>query len=281
MNDFNVHVALATPYTEGGELDKAALPAHIELLIDDGVDGLLVAGTTGEGPLLEEPEVEAVIAAAVRAVDGRIEVIGQVGRASTAATLRTAAAATGVGADALMAVLPWYYGLGDEPLLRHYEALLGAGDGLPVMAYTFPDRTGNELSAELLDRLAGEGLAGLKDSTMSPERQREYLEVAGRHDGFRLFSGSERLLLPALEGPGAGAISALANARPDVLLAVREQRTTEAQEAVNAARDELPEIPDIKRAVSERMAERGVEYRPDARAPLGYAASSRLRAGPG
>ncbi len=268
MTDFNVHVALATPYGERGEVDDAALGAHIELLIEDGVDGLLVAGTTGEGPLLEEPEVEAVIAAAVETSAGQLEVIAQVGRASTTATLRTAAAAAAADADALMAVLPWYYGLGDEPLLRHYQALLGAGNGLPVMAYTFPDRTGNELSAELLDRLAGEGLAGLKDSTMSPERQQEYLEVAGRHDGFRLFSGSERLLLPALEGGGAGAISALANARADVLLAVREQRSSEAQEAVNGARDELPEIPDIKRAVSERMAERGVQYRAETRAPL-------------
>jgi 4-hydroxy-tetrahydrodipicolinate synthase len=268
MNDFKVHVALATPYGEEGGLDEPALRAHIDVLVDDGVDGLLVAGTTGEGPLLEEPEVAAVIGAAVKAAGGRIEVIAQVGRASTAATLRTAAAAAEAGADALMAVLPWYYGLGDEPLLRHYQALLGAGRGLPVMAYTFPERTGNELSADLLDRLAGEGLAGLKDSTMSPERQQEYLEVAGRHEGFRLFSGSERLLLPALEGPGAGAISALANARADVLLAVREQRSSEAQDAVNAARDELPAIPDVKRAVSERMAERGVRYRPETRAPL-------------
>ena len=268
MNDFDVHVALATPYTETGELDAAALRAHIDLLVEDGADGLLAAGTTGEGPLLEEAEVEAVIAAAVEAAAGRIEVIGQVGRASTAATLRTAAAAAGAGADALMAVLPWYYGLGDDPLLRHYEALLSAGNGLPVMAYTFPDRTGNELSAELLDRLAGEGLTGLKDSTMSPERQQEYLEVARRHDGFRLFSGSEALLLPALEGGGGGAISALANVRADTLLAVREQRSSEAQQAVNAAREELPEIPDIKRAVSERMAERGVDYRAETRAPL-------------
>ena len=268
MNDFSVHVALLTPYTEEGEVDAGALRAHVDVLVEEGVDGLLVAGTTGEGPLLEEPEVGAVIAAAVEAAAGRIEVIAQVGRASTVATLRTAAAAVGSGADAVMAVLPWYYGLGDEPLLRHYQALLGAGNGLPVMAYTFPDRTGNQLSAELLDRLAGEGLAGLKDSTKSPERQREYLEVSGRHDGLRVFNGSEKLTLPSLEGGGAGAISALANVRADVLQAVREQRSREAQDVVDAARDELPQIPDIKRALSERMAERDVEYRAETRAPL-------------
>ncbi len=269
MSDFSVHVALATPYTAEGEVATDALRAHVDVLVEDGVDGLLAAGTTGEGPLLEEAEVETVIATAVEAAAGRIEVIAQVGRASTAATLRMASAAAGAGPDALMAVLPWYYGLGDEPLLRHYQALLGAGDGLPVMAYTFPERTGNELSAELLDRLAGEGLAGLKDSTKSPERQREYLEVSGRHDELRVFIGSEKLTLPALEGGGAGAISALANVRADVLQGVREQRSREAQDAVDAARDELPEIPDIKRAVSERMAERDVEYRAETRAPLG------------
>jgi 4-hydroxy-tetrahydrodipicolinate synthase len=268
MNDFPVHAALATPFAEDGSIDSAALRAHVDLLVEDGVDGLLAAGTTGEGPLLEEAEMEAVIAAAVEAAAGRIEVIAQVGRPSTAGTLRMAAAAARAGADAVMAVTPYYYGLGDDALLGHYQALLGAGDGVSVMAYTFPDRTGNELSADLLDRLAGEGLAGLKDSTGSPDRQQEYLQVAHRHRGLRVMVGSERLVLRAVEGGGAGSISALANAQTDVLVRVREERSDDAQEAVDAARARLKGIPEIKRAVSARMAERGVSYRPDPRSPL-------------
>jgi 4-hydroxy-tetrahydrodipicolinate synthase len=268
MNDFPVHAALTTPFAEDGGLDTHALRAHVDLLVEDGGDGLLAAGTTGEGPLLEEPEMETAIAAAVEAAAGRIEVIAQVGRASTAGTLRMAAAAARAGADAVMAVTPYYYGLGDDALLRHYRALLGAVDGVPVMAYTFPDRTGNELSGEVLDRLAGEGLAGLKDSTGSPERQQEYLEVARRHRGLRVMVGSERLVLRAVEGGGAGSISGLANAHTDVLLRVREERSNEAQEAVNATRARLKGIPEIKRAVSARLAERGVSYRPDPRSPL-------------
>ena len=268
MSNFAVHAALTTPFAADASVDAAALGAHVDLLVEDGVDGLLVAGTTGEGPLLEEAELEAVIAAAVEAAADRIELIAHVGRPSTAAMLRAATAAAGAGAHAVMAVTPYYYGHDDDAILGHYRALMDAGHGLPVMAYTYPERTGNELSAEVLDRLAGEGLAGLKDSTMSPKRQAEYLEVARRHDGLRVMVGSERLALRALRGGGAGSVSALANVRADVLLRVREEGSEDAQEAVDAARAELAGLPDVKRAVSRRLADRGVTYRPEPRAPL-------------
>ena len=265
---FQVHAALATPFGGNGGLDLDALRLHIELLAEDGLDGIVPCGTTGEGPLLEESEVASVVATAVQTSEGRLEVIAHVGRASTPATLRLARAAVGTGADAVMAIVPYYYAYEREALLNHYRALLEAAAGTPVLAYTFPDRTGNDLTAELLDTLAGEGLAGLKDSTKSPERHAEYLEVAHRHDGFRLFVGSEKLALHSMRVGGAGSISALANARADVLLRVREEQSDEAQAAVDEARTELPEIPDIKRAVRDRLAERGAEYPEAPRAPL-------------
>jgi len=265
---FQVHAALTTPFAPDGHVDVNALSLHIELLAEEGLDGIVPAGTTGEGPLLEESEVATVVETAAQTARGRMEVIAHVGRASTAATVRLARAAAGSGADALIAITPYYYEYGPWALLEHYRALLDVADGTPVLAYAFPDRSGNELPAEVLDTLAGEGLAGLKDSTKSSERHTEYLDVANRHDGFRLFVGSERLSLESLRGGGAGAISALANARADVLLRVREEESDAAQEAVNRARDELPAIPEIKKAVRARMAERGAEY-PDApRAPL-------------
>jgi dihydrodipicolinate synthase/N-acetylneuraminate lyase len=268
MTDFSVQVALTTPFDDGGTPDLEALQAHVELLTEDGVDGLVVAGTTGEGPLLEEAEIEAVVAAAVEAAGDRLEIVAHVGRASTPATLRLAAAAASTGADALIAVTPYYFGLDDGQLLRHYEALLGAAGGMPVFAYTFPDRSGNELSPAVLDRLADEGLAGLKDSTKSSERHREYLEVSRRHRNLRVMVGAESLTLASLRGGGAGAISGLANARADVLLRLRDDPTEDAQDAVNAARAELPDIPRVKRAVSDRLAERGFRYAPAPRRPL-------------
>jgi 2-dehydro-3-deoxy-phosphogluconate/2-dehydro-3-deoxy-6-phosphogalactonate aldolase len=269
MSDFEIHAALTTPFRADGWVDLDALRAHVRVLVDDGVDGIVPAGTTGEGPLLEESEVGAVVATAVEAAEARIEVIAHVGRVSTSATARLAKAAATSGADALIAVTPYYYAHDDEALLAHYRSILAAADGVQVLAYTFPERTGNELAPEVLDALAGDGLAGLKDSTKSPERHAEYLEVARRHDGFRVFVGSERLTLTSIEGGGAGTISALANARADVLLRVREERSVEAQEAVDRARAELPAIPDTKRAVGERLAELGVSYPVSPRAPLG------------
>jgi hypothetical protein len=81
--------------------------------------------------------------------------------------------------------------------------------------------------------------------------------------------GSETLALKSMRGGGAGAISALANARADVLLRVRDEGSEAAQEAVDEARAELPEIPDLKRAVRARLAERGAEYPAAPRAPMG------------
>jgi 4-hydroxy-tetrahydrodipicolinate synthase len=265
---FQVHVALTTPFGENGWVDLDALRLHIQLLAEDGVDGVVPAGTTGEGPLLEESEVASAVATAVQTAEGRMEVIAHVGRASTPATVRLARAAAGTGADALLAITPYYYAHESHALLAHYRALLEAAGGTPVLAYAFPARTGNELPAELVDTLAGEGLAGVKDSTKSPERHAEYLEVARRHEGFRLFVGAEKLALQSLRGGGAGTISALANVRADVLLRVRDEQSEAAQEAVDTARAELPAIPEVKRAVRARLAERGAEY-PDApRGPL-------------
>lgn len=265
---FQVHAALTTPFREDGWVDLDALRLHIELLVEDGIDGLVPAGTTGEGPLLEESEVATLVATAVQTAAGRLEVIAHVGRASTPATVRLARAAVGSGADAVIAITPYYYDFDQAALRSHYRALLAAVEEVPVLAYTFPDRAGNVLAPETLDELAGEGLAGLKDSTMSPERHAEFLEVAGRHPGFRLFVGSEALSLQSMRGGGAGTIAALANARADTLLRVREEASEEAQQAAVKAREGLSGIPEIKRAVSERLAERGAEYPAAPRGPL-------------
>ena len=265
---FQLHAALTTPFDAHGSVALDALRLHVELLGEDGVDGIVPAGTTGEGPLLEEAEVASVVATAVQTAQGWMEVIAHVGRASTPATVRLARAAIGTGADAVIAITPYFYAYEPGALLAHYRALLDAADGTPVLAYAFPERTGNELPAEVVDTLAGEGLAGLKDSTKSPQRHSEYLDVARRHREFRLFVGSEKLILESMRGGAAGAISALANARTDVLLRVLEERSPVAQEAVDRARAELPEIPHVKRAVRTRLAERGAEYPAAPRAPL-------------
>jgi dihydrodipicolinate synthase/N-acetylneuraminate lyase len=275
----SVVVALLTPFGSDEQVDLAVLREHVEFLIEAGVDGLMPCGTTGEGPLLEKDEVEAVTEAAVAAAGGRVRVLSHAGRASTPATVELARRVIGVGADAVSAVVPYYYDVGDAQVLRHYRALLEHAGGTPVYAYTIPARTGNELSLRALRTLAGEGLAGLKDSTKSIERHREYLAAAPAREEFAVFMGSDGLLLEALELGAAGSVSALANVWPDLLVALTrafvDGRSDEAkalQQEIGALRAELSEAPalvGLKSAAADQLAKNGISYPTMLRAPLG------------
>ena len=147
-----------------------------------------------------------------------------------------------------------------------------------MYAYTIPARTGNELSPQALRTLAGEGLAGLKDSTKSIERHREYLEAAAS-DAFAVFMGSDGLVLDALEAGAAGSDSAIANVRPDLLVALKRAfvngRSGEAkslQQEIAVLRAELsdrPALVGLKHAAVEQLAKSGISYPATLRAPLG------------
>jgi dihydrodipicolinate synthase/N-acetylneuraminate lyase len=280
-----VVVALLTPYDERGGPDPGALRAHVDVLVEARVDALMPGGTTGEGPLLADDEVAAVVRATVAAADGRVPVLAHVGRPGTATTLALARRAVADGAAAVAAVAPYYYAASDDQVRAHYGALLD-GAAAPVYAYTIPSHTHRELEPALLERLIGDGLAGLKDSTKSAERHREYqaaVEAAGAP--FALFTGSAGLVLEAVRGGSAGAVLALANLHPAPCVALaralRDGRADDAarlQEEMAAHDAELKAagpIPALKRGVAELLAEggNGAVYRADVRGPLGAVAS--------
>jgi dihydrodipicolinate synthase/N-acetylneuraminate lyase len=268
--------ALLTPFDEHDRVDVAALAAHVEFVIEAGVDGLMPCGTTGETALLEPDEVMTVVSTVVEAAAGRAKVVAHVGRPATRATARLIERAIEAGADAVSAIVPYYYDFGDEQIVAHFQALLAAAGDTPLLAYTFPARTGNDLGAGVLERLASDGLAGLKDSTGSPERHREYLAAA---PGLEIFVGSPRLLLESLRGGSRGTVAALANLAPGLLVALarayaegREQDAERLQDEVTALEDEVtagPALVGLKRAVAGAMAERGMRYPAAPRSPLG------------
>jgi 4-hydroxy-tetrahydrodipicolinate synthase len=270
-----VLVALLTPYERGrGGVDEGAMRAHVDWLVEAGVDGLMPCGTTGEGPLLSDDEVAAVVRATVAAADGRVPVLAHVGRPGTAPTLALARRAVDDGAAAVAAVVPYYYAAPDDHVRSHYDALIDGVDA-PVYAYTIPSHTNRELAPDLVERLIGDGLTGLKDSTKSSERHREYA-VAARTAGapFALFTGTAGLMCEALREGSAGAVLALANLRPGpcaaLARAIRDRRDEDAErlQAELAAGDAQVRaaggIPALKAAVAERIA----AYPPEVRAPL-------------
>jgi dihydrodipicolinate synthase/N-acetylneuraminate lyase len=279
----SVIVALLTPFDENGDLDEGALGAHVDYLVDAGVDALMPCGTTGEGALLADVEVAETVRATCAAAGGRVPVLAHVGRPGTGPTLALARQAVEHGADAVSAVVPYYYPADGDQIRAHYAALVEGLEGTPVYGYTIPERTHNELDPALLGALIADGLAGLKDSTKSIERHREYAAAASEAGGggFDLFMGSASLVLEAVRAGAAGAVLAIANVWPELCVdlagAQREGREDDAerlQHELTAVETEVHRdgtIPGLKRRTRERLGEHGVSYGAELRAPLGSA----------
>ena len=238
-------VALLTPFTTSGDVALDALAMHTEFLIDQGVTSLMPCGTTGEGILLEPAEVAAVTAHVTRVARGRARILAHVGRASTRETVALARRAVEIGAAAVSAVVPYYYKVADAELRDHYLAILGAV-GVPVYAYTIPDRAGNSLSANVVRELAATGLTGVKDSSKSIALHREYLAC-----GVDVLMGSDALVLEAFRLGAAGAVSAIANIEPRLLL---ELAATFSDDAAAGLQGQIVAIRDRTRAATSAIA---------------------------
>jgi 4-hydroxy-tetrahydrodipicolinate synthase len=253
-----VVVALLSPFTIEGRIDAGALAKHVEFLAAAGVDAIMPAGTTGEGPLLDDSELLDLVRHTVAAADGRVRVIAHVGRAATAPTvLLVRRALQELGASAASAVVPYYYALSDEQVVHHYRALLTAAAGSDLYAYTIPARAGNELSASVVRQLGADGLRGVKDSTKSWQRHLEYLEC-----GLDVLIGTDSMVVESIRAGSAGCVSALANVRPDLLCRARNGEDVQAE--LSELRERLP-FAKLKRALAERLPGYPIAYR----APLG------------
>jgi 4-hydroxy-tetrahydrodipicolinate synthase len=266
--------AITTPFAADGSLDLDAFEAHVRWLEQAGLDGLFLGGTTGEGVLLEDEEVEALVGRAAP-VAGSLRVIAQVGRPSTRATVSLARRALAAGADGVAAYVPWFYPITQEQVRAHFLALLEAAGGAPAFLYNIPPRTVNDLSPEVAGELARAGFAGMKDSTGDLERHRSYLEAVP--ESFEVYTGTEPLIVDSVAAGAAGTINGLANCRPELFAALRDalaagDDVTALHEEIAALKAEVKAegtVPAVKRRVRERLAERGVDYPAAPRAPFG------------
>ena len=272
-------VALLTPFTARGEIDTDALQAHVADLRAAGVDGFFLCGTTGEGPLLDDDEVLLITRTVLDACDRAPQVITQVGRASTKATLRLLDKTLAAGARGVTAVTPYYYELDAPRLEAHYCELLKASSGHPLYAYVIPRRTGNDIDADLARKLAHAGLAGIKDSTRSMDRHREYLQIASEMPNpFEVYMGTDGFALEALQSGSTGIVSAIANLGPELflnlrtaVLAKRSQDAISYQDEINQLRTSLQQgdtISNLKLGVRRRL-QKQIAYPSSLRMPLG------------
>jgi len=230
--------AIPTPFADDGSVALDAFAEHVAWLADAGLDGVFVAGTTGEGVLLESDEIAALTERARMSSPPTLRVIAQVGRPSTRATAALARRAIEAGADAVAAYVPWFYPATDADVRTHFEGLLEAAGETPAFLYNIPRRTVNDLSAELAGELAAAGFAGMKDSTADFARHEGYLD-ATRDRGFELYIGAEPLVLRACRAGAAGAITGLAGARPELFVRLREALAAGDDAAAETAQAEI------------------------------------------
>lgn len=158
--------ALTTPFKgDRAALDIEGLERLCDLVIDDGVDGLLVNGCTGESWALSDPERALVFEAGVRAARGRVPVVAGCSGISAEETIAHVRQAEAAGCDVAMISPPWYIMLGQDEIADHYDRVLAAID-LPVMLYNIPRRTGVQLGVDIVDRLADHPqVVALKESS--------------------------------------------------------------------------------------------------------------------
>jgi 4-hydroxy-tetrahydrodipicolinate synthase len=208
-------VALITPMRADGSVNEDAYARLVDWQIAQGTNGLVPVGTTGESPTLSHQEHQRAIEIAVDSAAGRVPVIAGAGSNSTEEAISLARHAKRRGADAIMAVTPYYNKPTQEGLYLHFTAIADAAD-LPLIIYNIPSRSVVDMSVETMARLARHpNIVGVKDATANLTRPLHTRRACG--DAFCQLSGEDHTVLPFLAAGGHGCISVTANIAPRLL----------------------------------------------------------------
>ncbi|MGI8607805.1 MAG: 4-hydroxy-tetrahydrodipicolinate synthase [Candidatus Dormibacteria bacterium] len=199
-----VLTAMITPFDKDGALDLAGAERVARLLVDNGNDGVVVAGTTGESPTLSHDE-KLDLFRAVRGALPDAVVIAGTGSNDTRASIDLSREAEKLGVDAVMAVVPYYNKPPQKSLYAHFSAIASAIDG-PLMLYNVPTRTIANLNADTAIRLSDiDNVVALKEA--SPDLSQCAAICAGSARGFRIYSGEDSLTLSMLAVGAYGVVS--------------------------------------------------------------------------
>ncbi|MEJ7634455.1 4-hydroxy-tetrahydrodipicolinate synthase [Aeromicrobium sp.] len=204
-----VLTAMVTPFTREGELDLDAAQRVATYLVDQGNDGLVTSGTTGESPTTTVEEDGRLLAAVLEAVGDRATVIAGVGTNNTRHSVELAEQAKKAGAHGLLIVTPYYSKPPQSGILAHIEEVARAGDDTPVMLYDIPGRTAVTIADETYDALADHPLViAMKDAVGDLNRGAWLM----RETGIKIYSGDDPANLPWLAMGASGIVSVVSHA---------------------------------------------------------------------
>lgn len=212
------YVPVVTPF-RGGEVDFEAFEEQVERQVTAGSDGIVVTGTTGEPTSVEEGERIELFRRALDAAAGRIPVVASSGSPNQREALRLTAAATELGVEGVLVVVPAFVRPSQEGMFRHFVTIARSTD-LPVLIYNIPGRAAAGIEPATVERIvdAAENLVGLKSALADLDPVTDLLGRLG--DEFRLFCGVESLSYPFLALGGAGLMSAVGNLFPERVAAL-------------------------------------------------------------
>lgn len=212
-------VAIVTPMHADGSLDIPALRQLIDWHVQEGTDGIVIVGTTGESPTVNVEEHCELIRVAVEHANGRIPIIAGTGGNSTSEAIELTEFAKRVGADASLQVVPYYNKPTQEGMYLHFKTIAEKVD-LPVILYNVPGRTVADMSNETIVRLAQvPGVIGVKDATGNLERGIQLIAAlkAANRPEFAVYSGDDPTALLLMFMGGQGNISVTANVAPKLM----------------------------------------------------------------
>ncbi len=210
--------ALVTPFLQSGDLDFPALRALVDWQIAEGIDFLVVCGSTGEAQTLNDGERERVVAAVAEGAAGRVPVMAGATSNDTARAVDETRRMCGAGIDYILSATPYYNRPTQEGLYRHFVAVADAASK-PVCLYNVPGRTGVNLHVVTALRLAAHpNIIGIKEASGDLKQVMELLRL--RPPGFSVLSGDDWLTLPVITAGGDGLISVVSNEVPAAMTAL-------------------------------------------------------------
>ncbi len=204
--------ALITPFTADGAVDEKAFQNFVQWQIDQGTNGLVPVGTTGESPTLTHDEHKRVVELCIEVAKGKVPVIAGTGANSTHETIDFTLSAQKAGADAALVVVPYYNKPTQEGLYQHYKAVHDATD-IPIVIYNVPGRSVVDMNVETMGRLFElPRVVGVKDATADLVRPLKTRVALG--PDFCQLSGEDATITAFLAQGGVGCISVTSNVAP-------------------------------------------------------------------
>lgn len=205
-------VAIVTPFHQDGSVNFSKLGELVDWQIQNGTDGIVALGTTGESATMTDEEDDAVCEYVLKRVNGRIPVIVGSGSNCTASMLDKSLRYQAMGAQGLLIIAPYYNKTNEEGMYRHFATVVDAVD-IPCILYNVPGRTGCAISEGVVKRLAGHpNVMGIKEASGNMSYACKIARYLGPE--FAMYSGNDDITVPILSIGGSGVISVLANILP-------------------------------------------------------------------